>query len=398
MNFSDELKPALPWLKVLFWLVTAAIGVMALRLLAPIIFWVLNVIAPFALALIVAYVFHPIVTFVQRKLKLGRIAGILILFVGILLALGGVLTLLAPVLYEQMQLAYHALRENLPIIFDELTARYIDADTRAAIVAWFDTNLAQLDQQVSEVLSHLGGAAGTVAEGSFSVLRQFVQVIYNIVAGIGGFVVLLIFVVIIAFYYLVDMDQIPGVIHTMLPEKNRERWWRILKEGDRSVGGFLRGQLIVCLCVGTLTTVLLFAIGMRQYAVLVGFFAGLINFIPYLGPVTGFLPAMLWILFTGDLETWGDRGVRGAILLGGFAIIQMIEGFVLQPFVVGRGASLHPLAVMFALAVGAQAGIGGMIIAVPVACFVKVLWVELYWRKRKAGDPDHAPGPSPLAE
>ena len=85
---------------------------------------------------------------------------------------------------------------------------------------------------------------------------------------------------------------------------------------------------------------------------------------------------------TQSLESWGQRGVWVVIIIAGFALIQMIDGFVFQPFIVGKQASLHPLAVMLALLVGAQAGIGGMIVAVPVACVVKVLWVNLYWSKR----------------
>ena len=144
----------------------------------------------------------------------------------------------------------------------------------------------------------------------------------------------------------------------------------------------MRGQLIVCMAIGGLMSLLLFVIGMREYAILIGVLAGLLNFVPYLGPVAGFLPGLGWILFSSRFDDWGDRGIWLLVLLGGFAVIQAIEGFVLQPLVVGKRATLHPLTVIFALLVGSQAGLGGMIVAVPVAAVIKVFWVELFWKDR----------------
>jgi predicted PurR-regulated permease PerM len=170
----------------------------------------------------------------------------------------------------------------------------------------------------------------------------------------------------------------------MVPPKHRERTFDVLDKIDISMGGFLRGQITVCFIVGVMFAVGLFGMGfigfpaLRNYSILIGTLAGVAGFIPYLGAVIGVLPAILIILLTGDVE-WSTKLLTfgGVILL--FSLIQAVEGFILQPKVVGKNAGLHPLLVMLALIVGAQFGIGGMIIAVPLASVIRVLIREFYW-------------------
>jgi predicted PurR-regulated permease PerM len=153
---------------------------------------------------------------------------------------------------------------------------------------------------------------------------------------------------------------------------------------DAAMGGFLRGQLTVSAIVGGLFAIGLFGIGfvgfpaLRNYCVLIGTLSAIGGFIPYLGPVMGVTPAVLIVLMSGDVS-WATRLITLAAVFSLFVVIQMVEGFVLQPRIVGKGAGLHPLVVMLALIVGAQFGIGGMVVAVPVASMVRVLIREFYW-------------------
>jgi predicted PurR-regulated permease PerM len=117
---------------------------------------------------------------------------------------------------------------------------------------------------------------------------------------------------------------------------------------------------------------------LRSYCILIGAAAAIGGFIPYLGSIIGVTPGILIVLFTGEVS-WGTKILGMASVLGVFALINAVEGFVLQPKIVGKGAGLHPLIVMLALIAGAQFGIGAMIIAVPVACIIRVLVRELYW-------------------
>jgi predicted PurR-regulated permease PerM len=360
----------------------AAVGLFALRQLAPIVFWLLGVLSPFLVALVLAYVFDPVVTFVQRKLKLGRTAGILVLALSMIAVLGGVMVWLLPVLYEQLTSLIEQIRTRAPELIDRFLTNHVPPET---IALWKDDlrdNLGRIDELVRQAFVERNASLQPLAQGSLATASNVAGGILRGLGQVGGWLAGGLLILIVTFYYLTDMDKIPTIIRKMLPEDRREKIWAILVEADRAVGGFLRGQLTACACVAALVSILLFAVGMKQYALLIGCFAGAMNFIPYLGPVAGATPAILWALFTDQFDGLNERGFTILMLVGVFVLVQVVDGLLLQPFIVGKHASLHPLAVIFALAVGSQAGVGGMIIAVPAACIAKVVWIELYWKKR----------------
>jgi predicted PurR-regulated permease PerM len=370
------------WLRLALWLLTAVLGVFALRLLGPLLIWAIDLLSPFLVALVLAYIFDPVVTFVQRKLKLGRTGGIAVLALVVFPLLAGIFAWLSLVLYDQSITLVTRLKAALPGMFDRFMAEHVSGETLAVWKDRIEANLGQIDELAKQALARMGGSLSPIAEGSLQTAGNVAGGVLNALGQVGGMLGGTLLIVIVTFYYLTDMDKIPATIRRLLPEKNRERTWELMVKADRAVGGFLRGQLMACTCVAVLVTAILFAVGMKQYALLVGCFAGVMNFIPYLGPIAGATPAMLWALFSGQLETWNERGLTILTIVGGFALVQAVDSFVFQPTIVGKQANLHPLAVIFALAVGAQAGIGGMIVAVPLACIAKVLWVELYWRER----------------
>jgi predicted PurR-regulated permease PerM len=142
--------------------------------------------------------------------------------------------------------------------------------------------------------------------------------------------------------------------------------------------------LTVATIVGVLATIGLMALGLKQYALLIGVITGIGNLIPYLGPVMGATPAVLYVLFSESYDTGRERLVYLGLIVALFAFLQVIEGFFLQPRIVGRNAQLHPVAVIFALACGAPFGVIGMIIALPVAAIIRVLLKEFFWDAREA--------------
>ncbi|MCE5231369.1 AI-2E family transporter [bacterium] len=364
--------------KTLAILAIAALSVFILRQVGPILTSTMQVIGPFLLALIVAYVFHPVVLFVQRELKLGRVTGILVLAGLIVLALSGILLWLVPKLYQQMGSALSEMLSWLIAKVDEWGANYLDPSTRNALKESLRGDLGNINELLKRVAGAVPAPGRAVATGSVAAVLGVAGGVASLGAWIGSMSV----VAIIVFYLLVDFHRIPGVIRRLLPEAHRERTWEVLVKADRAVGGFLRGQLIVCMINGSLMALILMLVGLRQYAILIGFIAGILNFVPYLGPIAGFLPGALWIVFSKQYPDWNARGAWLAVLVAGFMAIQAIEGFILQPYIVGKRASLHPLMIIAAFIIGAQAGFGGMIVAVPMAAVVKVLWVELYWKDR----------------
>ena len=145
----------------------------------------------------------------------------------------------------------------------------------------------------------------------------------------------------------------------------------ILADIDSVIGGFVRGQLIVAAVIGVLATAALLLLHV-PYAVLIGVWAGIADVIPYVGPFAGAIPAALVALFTNG---WPNTV---AVVIA-FTIINQFEGHVLGPRIVGSTVKLTPLAVIFALLIGAHVfGFLGLLIAVPIAGIIRVLLVRLF--------------------
>ena len=258
---------------------------------------------------------------------------------------------------------------------------------RNQIAEWWKTRDKSADA-VSGTLPAADKLLG-VLQGVFSVGAG----VFGSLGAIVGVLMAAMFIVIISFYFIIDFDAFGYFARVVIPDQYEDRAFIIFEKMDRAVGGFLRGQLIVCFCVGSMTTVGLLLLGfhtpaLARYCLLIGIVAGTANFIPYLGPILGAAPAVLIVLFApgdgGEAATWGYRfwGLTGIGLMS--AITQTTEGFVLQPYVVGSNSELHPLVVMLALIAGAPFGLGGMIVAVPVAAMARVVLKEIWWDKAAA--------------
>jgi predicted PurR-regulated permease PerM len=365
------------------WMLVVGGAVWGLVLLGPFLTWVGRCAAPFAMALVVAYVFYPIVTLAEKRLHVGRVAGIFAVALLIVLLVGGFFGLLVPVLWEQGAHFVQAVRDETPNVLERIRGWSHSPDVSAQLdrlIAWFkglDVDLPALAQQAL-------GKAPQFTEGGVLAVGSALFAMGGMVLGIGGFVSSAVLVLMIAFYLLAEFDAIPRFVRLVLPLHHEERTMTVLGRVNASLSGYLRGQLTVCALMAVLASLGLWLIGMRQYAVLVGVLAGLANLVPYLGPVVGATPAVLWALLTTDHATWGERLLSAAFVVALFATIQSLDGFVFQPRIVGRASHLHPLAVIAALIVGSQFGLPGLILALPLACVARVLILELWWEPHMA--------------
>lgn len=201
-------------------------------------------------------------------------------------------------------------------------------------------------------------------------LKLFGSVLRNVIS--SGFAIfnllsLLLITPVVAFYMLRDWDQFIAKVKSLLPRQSKDSIIEQGREIDRTLSGFIRGQLSVCVLLGTFYSVGLFFVGL-DLGVLVGFMAGIISFIPYVGSIFGFLVSIA-IAFA-QFDTMGPILQVVAV----FAVGQFIEGNFLTPKLVGDNVGLHPVWVMFALlAGGVLLGFLGLMIAVPVAAIIGVL-------------------------
>lgn len=180
-------------------------------------------------------------------------------------------------------------------------------------------------------------------------------------------VVNIVLVGVYVFFFLLEMNVISDTLFKYLPGPTRETTVDVLGQIDHAVSGFFRGRLIVCGIVGTLTAVVMACLQVR-FAILLGLLTGVGNLVPFLGVIIGLFPAAL-LSFVDFHEP-----LRVGFVVMGFAIVQWLEGMVITPFVMGREVEMHPVTLIVALLIGGQMfGLFGVLIAVPLACILKIL-------------------------
>ena len=183
---------------------------------------------------------------------------------------------------------------------------------------------------------------------------------------------------IVAVYMLNDWDHMIARINGLLPKEQAAIIRNLASQIDETLGGFARGQILVCLSLGTIYAVGLSLVGL-QSGIIVGVFAGLISFIPYVGAAFGLVLAGAL-----GLGQFGFELPPLALIAGVFFVGQFIEGNILTPRLVGDRVKLHPVWIIFALlAMGSLFGFLGLLLAVPLAAIIGVLvryGVTLYMR------------------
>ena len=303
--------------------------------------------------ILLAYLVLPLVRWLNERLPLW-VALTIVYGGGAVLILAGIY-LLVPVMIAQAQ----ELVAGLPAmrkVFDT----YLSS-THNPIVTNFPPALrgyaAKVPAQVGIELQHL----------STSFSAHVVPALLSVVT-VGA---LSVAIPVVSIYMLAESAMMKRFVARMIPPQRREVAMDILADIDSVIGGFVRGQLIVAAVIGVLATAALLLLHV-PYAVLIGVWAGIADVIPYVGPFAGAIPAALVALFTNG---WPNTV---AVVIA-ITIINQFEGHVLGPRIVGSTVKLTPLAVIFALLIGAHVfGFLGLLIAVPIAGIIRVLLVRLF--------------------
>lgn len=197
---------------------------------------------------------------------------------------------------------------------------------------------------------------------------QLVEALLGSAMSVLNVILLVVIVPVVAVYLLLDWDRMIARIDTLLPRDHAPIIRRLARDIDKTLASFIRGMGTVCLILGTYYAVALMLVGL-QFGLVIGFVAGLVTFIPYLGAIIGGILAIGFALFQFWGE-WASLAVVAAIFVAG----QVIEGNVLTPKLVGGSVGLHPVWLLLALSVfGSLFGFVGMLVAVPVAAALGVL-------------------------
>ena len=325
--------------QVLAWGLAAIVFLVVLWYLGP-------VLLPFLVGGAIAYLLDPVADRLER-LGLPRVAATAIITLAGVAALVVVIAFLIPTLVGQLAALIRDLPNLVALLRELLAERFPETIEEGGMV-----------QTALENLSETLNARGA----------ELAQQVVGYVFGVVGALVFLVVVPVVAFYLLLDWDDMVARVDDLLPREHLGTIRRLAREIDDTLAGFVRGQFTVCLILGTFYSVALMVAGLR-FGLVVGALAGLITFIPYVGAIVGGALAIGLALF----QFWGDW-THIALIAAIFAAGQFVEGNILTPKLVGSSVGLHPVWLLLALAAfGSIYGFVGMLVAVPVTAALGVI-------------------------
>ncbi len=325
-----------------FWLFGLALFMFLLWLLAPML-------TPFVLGLAIAYFLDPVVDRLQRW-RWPRWAATSVVLLGFLLLVIIAILLLVPLFVAQIG----ALIDALP--------GYAET-ARAEWLPWIERTLATLSPDEME---RLKAAASNYAGDAVGFVANMLKGLLSGGMAIFDVLTLLVITPVVAFYLLRDWDDLMVTLNAALPRHTAEIVREQAQKIDQTLAGFVRGQALVCLCLGTLYGVGLSMVGLN-FGAAIGFMAGILSFIPYVGSLFGLATSV--VLAFIQFDSW--QQIVPVLLV--FAAGQVLEGNVLTPKLVGDRVGLHPVMIMFAImAGGVLFGFLGVLVAVPFAAVLGV--------------------------
>jgi predicted PurR-regulated permease PerM len=360
------------------WLAVTAFCLVLFLAIVGALFWGLGwalqrltpVLLPLAIAGIIAYLLDPVVDFLQAK-GMGRTWAILLVFLLGIGTVAGICAFIIPRLIVEMK----DLGEQIPYYRDKII---LD------VKEWLATQRGQRwGSRFKEAwATDLQKSLQDWAQKAVPAISAWFVAQASRIASWFGLIVGIAMVPVYLFYLLLEKQGIKAGWTDYLPiheSKWKEELVFIITQINDYLILFFRGQILVALCDGILLTVGFVAIGLN-YSLLLGMVAGLLSIVPFLGVAISIVPALLLALVQ-----YGDW-LHPALVLGVFAIVQFLEGFVISPKIMGDRVGLHPLTIILAVMIGTtlMGGIIGGILAIPLTAALRVLMFRYVWRKRNA--------------
>ena len=311
---------------------------------------------PFLIALAIAFLLDPLLDRMEEK-KINRTVGVLLLMGAVFALFFAAGFILYPLLEQQLVKGM----EQLPQYAESLQQKLAPFLER---VSGYDR--AKVDEMIKGAVGQMGSLPLRIVQALYGVAVSAMSSVAGLISTLFGLVVM----PVATFYFMRDIDPMKERILSLVPERYRPKMEEILGDVNSTLSAFVRGQFTVALAMAFMYAIGLYLIG-TPMGLFIGILAGLSNIVPYLPLVTGLLPALVMTyLHFGDYTTL----LYVLLLFGG---VQLIEGFLLTPKIVGESVGLHPVAIMLAILIGGMFfGIVGLILAVPAAAVIKVLWAH----------------------
>ena len=310
---------------------------------------ILKVIAPLFIGFVIAWLFDPLVKWLQKKgirRSIGTILTYIILIGIITLVIGGLIPLLSEQINEFIKV--------IPNIIDKARLLLDETIGKLSIINGLD-----VENIKKEILDKIVDIGTNITSDIPSLL---VKIVKNIFSGMGSIIVGLV----IGFYLLMSFNNVNDTIITLLPKKIQRNTNEIIYEVNNSLRKFVLGAALDALLVFMVSSLGFSIIGLKA-PFLFALFCALTNLIPYAGPYIGGIPAVI--------VGFSQSGAVGFLTLITIVIIQFLEGNFIQPLVMSKTTKLHPVTIMIGLLIfGHFWGIIGMFISTPIIASLKAIF------------------------
>ena len=331
-----------------------------------------SVLLPFFIAWFFAYLLYPVVKFIENKLHVKvRALSIIIAMLIAIGVIGGVIWLIIPPMIDQLDK------------LGEVLTRWLHQTTHtnnltAVIKEWLQDNQVQIERFLKS--KDFSDAVKTTMPKVFSVVGQTANILISIVASM--------ITLLYMFFILLDYETLTANWVRIFPKKNRPFWSALMKDVERELNNYIRGQGMVALCMGIMFCIGFTIIGFPM-AIGLGILIGIMDLVPYLHTFalipTAFL-AMLKAADTGQ-NFWIVFGLAFLV----FCVVQILTDMVVTPKIMGKAMGLNPAILLLSLSVwGALLGFLGLIVALPLTTLLIAYWQRYVTREKPQYSTSHS--------
>jgi predicted PurR-regulated permease PerM len=333
-------------------------------LFQPIGIFISTVFLPLLISGFLYYLLNPVVKLVQKirikQFKLSRTAAVAVVMVAVVALLAIVIIAVVPQLITQVS----KLISNIP----SFTKDVQDEVNILIHNKWLAKTGMKLD--ISDMEKSFGKYAQSFLAGTANGIG-------TVIGTITSFTINAITVPVMLFYMLNDGHKFMPMVMRLFPVDKQDNVEDLMGQMSKTISQYIDGQVLECLFVGVFTSIGYLIIG-QPYALLLGVVAGITNIIPYVGPYIGLFPSLL-VAFT--VGSWQLVWVIIVVI-----VVQQIDGNFIYPNIIGKSLKIHPLTIIIILlAAGNIAGIGGMILAIPLYAVIRTVVAYMWniWQFQK---------------
>lgn len=323
-----------------------------------------SVLLPFFIAWFFAYLLYPVVKFIENKLHVKvRALSIIIAMLLAIGVIGGVIWMIIPPMIDQF--------DKLGDVLTKWLHQTTHTNNLTALIKdWIQENHGQIEKFMKS--KDFSDAIKSAMPKVFSVVGQTANIILSIIASM--------ITLLYMFFILLDYETLTANWIRIFPKKSRPFWHELMKDVEREMNNYIRGQGMVALCMGIMFCIGFTIIGFPM-AIGLGILIGIMDLVPYLHTFalipTAFL-AMLKAADTGQ-NFWLVFGLAFLV----FCVVQIITDMVVTPKIMGKAMGLNPAILLLSLSVwGALLGFIGLIVALPLTTLLIAYWQRYVTREK----------------